>query len=932
MKKKDSNTNFINADLIIIDAHALAYRAYYALVQQDLRDADGKPTGAIYGFFRMLFKLLNEYKPKYVAITWDPPEKTFRHEVYQEYKANRKPMPEDLIYQIEKIKEILKEIGFPIIISPKYEADDIVGTLVEKFKKKYKIILLTGDKDCYQLLDQNVVMLRGKKGVSEFTVITPEFLNEENGILPEQVPDYMALVGDTSDNIPGAKGIGPKTASELIQKYHTIENLYNHIEEIKPSIRKKLIESKEDVFLSKKLSTIKKDIEDILKITEQDLKVPNYLSHDILVLFRREGFQQIYKELLKEFQSHLSEEPQTPDMFGQALYVESSNLKEYNANTSKYVLITKEEELTHCLDEISNYDEIVIDTETSSLNVYDAKLVGISLCVKENRAYYISVIEEGSLFSNKGIPIETVKKYLEKIINKNYKIIGQNLKFDYKMLYRKGIILKNLYFDTMIAGYLLNPGIRQHNLDDLAVEYLNYKTIKYEDIAGKGKKQTTFDKIDPQEIYVYSCEDADITYQLYKVLKNQLIEKKLLDVHDKIECPLIEVLAEMEFNGVKIDVNYFRKLSEEYEKKIQYYTKKIYEEAGVDFNINSTKELQHILYEKMQLPVQKKTKTGYSTDQSVLEALKNFHPIIEHILQYRKLTKLKNTYIDVLPNLIEPSTGRIHTNYSQTITSTGRLASSNPNLQNIPIKEEEGRAIRRGFVAEEGYWIVALDYSQIELRILAHYSQDENLMKAFWHNEDIHTQTAMSLFGKPKEEITPEMRSQAKTLNFSVIYGVSPYGLSQNLGIDTTTAKSFIDTFMEKYPGVKRYIDSMVEFAEKNGYVETLFGRRRYIPDIHSSNKQTKEAAKRVAINTPIQGTSADIIKIAMIEIHKQLKKKKMQSKMILQVHDELVFEAKDEEKEELMEIAKEKMQSAVSLKVPLKVDIGIGRDWESAH
>jgi DNA polymerase-1 len=334
----------------------------------------------------------------------------------------------------------------------------------------------------------------------------------------------------------------------------------------------------------------------------------------------------------------------------------------------------------------------------------------------------------------------------------------------------------------------------------------------------------------------------------------------------------------------------------------------------------------------MQLPVQKKTKTGYSTDQSVLEALKNFHPIIEHILQYRKLTKLKNTYIDVLPNLIEPSTGRIHTNYSQTITSTGRLASSNPNLQNIPIKEEEGRAIRRGFVAEEGYWIVSLDYSQIELRILAHYSQDENLMKAFWHNEDIHTQTAMSLFGKPKEEITPEMRFHAKTLNFSVIYGVSPYGLSQNLGIDTTTAKSFIDTFMEKYPGVKRYIDSMVEFAEKNGYVETLFGRRRYIPDIHSSNKQTKEAAKRVAINTPIQGTSADIIKIAMIEIHKQLKKKKMQSKMILQVHDELVFEAKDEEKEELMEIAKEKMQSAVSLKVPLKVDIGIGRDWESAH
>ena len=931
MKKKNDSlkTNF-QADFIIVDAHALAYRAYYALVQQDLRDTDGKPTGAIYGFFRMLFKLLNEYKPKYIAITWDPPEKTFRHEVYQEYKANRKPMPDDLIYQIEKIKEILKEIGFPIIISPKYEADDIIGTLVEKFKNKYKIILLTGDKDCYQLLDQNVVMLRGKKGVSDFTEITTEFLKKENGILPEQVPDYMALVGDTSDNIPGAKGIGPKTASELIQKYQTIENLYENLDKLKPSIKQKLIESKEDVFLSKKLSTIKKDLEDILQITEQDLKIPNYLSHEVLVLFRREGFQQIYKELLKEFQNRVTQDTQILDIFGDSFDVQTTSLKEYNEKTSKYFLITKEEELNDCIKEISSYEEIVIDTETSSLNVFDAKLVGISFCVNENQAYYISVAEDDSLFASKGISLQILKKYLEKIINN--KIIGQNLKFDYKVLYRKGIVLKNLYFDTMIAGYLLNPGIRQHNLDDLAVEYLEYKTIKYEDVAGKGKKQTTFDKIDPQEIYVYSCEDADITFQLYKVLKNRLIEKNLLEIHDKIECPLIEVLAEMEFNGVKIDVNYFKQLSEEYEKKIQYYTKKIYEEAGVEFNINSTKELQHILYEKMQLPIQKKTKTGYSTDQSVLEALKNFHPIIEHILQYRKLTKLKNTYVDVLPTLIEPSTGRIHTNFSQTITSTGRLASSNPNLQNIPIKEEEGRAIRKGFIAEDGYVIVSLDYSQIELRILAHYSQDENLMKAFWQNEDIHTQTAMALFGKPKEEITREMRSQAKILNFSVIYGVSPFGLSQNLGIDTTTAKNYIDTFMEKFPGVKRYIDSTIEFAEKHGYVETLFGRRRYIADINSTNKQTKAAAQRIAINTPIQGTSADIIKIAMIEIHKMLKNKKMQSKMILQVHDELVFEAKQEEIEELIELAKEKMQNAVSLRIPLKVDIGIGRNWEEAH
>lgn len=921
------------ADLIIVDAHALAYKAYYALLQQNLKNSDGMPTGAIYGFFRMLFKLLNEYKPKYIAITWDPPEKTFRHEIYTEYKANRKPMPDDLIYQIETIKEFLKKIGFPIIISNNYEADDIIGTLVEKFKNKYKIILLTGDKDCYQLLDKNVLMLRGTKGVSEFIEITLDYLKKENGITPEEVPDYMALVGDTSDNIPGAKGIGPKTASELIKKYKTIENLYNHLDELKSTIKQKLIESKDNVFLSKKLCIIKKDLKDILEISEEQLKVPNYLSHEVLTFFRREGFQQIYKDLLKEFEKQLYRDSHTPDIFETIdSNTTPSIIKKYDKKISNYHFITTEEDLRKCIEDISKYKEIVIDTETSSLNVYEAKLVGISLCSKEHEAYYISVIEEDSLFSHKGIPIEIVKKYIEKINKENYKFIGQNLKFDYKILYHKGIVLKNLYFDTMIASYLLNPGIRQHNLDDIAMEYLGYETIKYNEIAGEGKKQKTFDQIDPEKIYIYSCEDADITFQLYKILKEKLIQKELLKVHDDIERPLIEVLSEMEFNGVKIDVKYFKKLSEEYTYKINELTKKIYQEAGVEFNINSTKELQHILFEKMQLPIQKKTKTGYSTDQSVLESLKNLHPIIESILQYRKLTKLKNTYVDVLPNLIEPLTGRIHTNYSQTITSTGRLASSNPNLQNIPIKEEEGRAIRKGFIAEKGYKIVSLDYSQIELRILAHYSNDINLIQAFLKNEDIHTQTAMSLFGLPKDKITPEMRSKAKILNFSIIYGVTPYGLSQNLGIDPKEAKDYIDKFMASFPGVKTYIESMIKFAETHFFVETLLGRKRYIPDINSSNKRTKEAAERIAINTPIQGTSADIIKIAMIQIHQEMKKNKMQSKMILQVHDELVFEVKDEEIDEMIHLAKEKMENAITLKVPLKVDIGIGSNWEEAH
>lgn len=934
LQTQKTHKEYHQADFIIIDAHALAYKAYYALAQQNLKNADGMPTGAIYGFFRMLFKLLNEYKPEYVAITWDPPVKTFRHEIYKDYKANRKPMPEDLIYQIEVIKEFLKKIGFPIIIRNHYEADDIIGTLVEKFKKKYKIILLTGDKDCYQLLDENVIMLRGKKGVSDFTEINVEFLNKELEILPSQVTDYMALVGDSSDNIPGAQGIGPKTASELIQKYETIENLYSHLEELKPSIKEKLIKSRENVFLSKKLSTIKKDLKEIQNLTEKDLKVPDYLTHDVLTFFRKEGYQQIYKELLKEFEKK-EKSSMNPEMFQTNESVEKTEtIKKYDKNFSDYQFIYTQEQLKKVIEEIlkSKQKEIVIDTETSSLNVYEAKLVGISLCQKEHKAYYISVIDDDSLFKNKGISWEIVKSFLDRFNEEEFYFIGQNLKFDYKMLYQKGLILKHLYFDTMIASYLLNPGIRQHNLDDLAMEYLGYDTIKYNEVAGEGKKQTTFDKIDPEKIYIYSCEDADVTYQLYKILKEKLKEKELQNVHDKIECPLIEVLSKMEFNGVKIDIEYFSKLSREYEEKIQYLIKKIYEEAGVEFNINSTKELQMILFEKMKLPIQKKTKTGFSTDQNVLESLKHFHPIIEYILQYRKLTKLKNTYIDVLPDLVQPETKRIHTNYAQTITSTGRLASSNPNLQNIPIKEEEGRAIRKGFIAEEGYKIVSLDYSQIELRILAHYSQDGNLIKAFHQNEDIHAQTAMSLFSTSRDNITPDMRSKAKILNFSIIYGVTPYGLSQNLGIEPSEAKFYIDKFMESYPGVKKYIEKTIAFAEKHQYVETLLGRKRYISDINSSNRRTKEAAERIAINTPIQGTSADIIKLAMIEIHKELIKNQMQSKMIMQVHDELVFEVKNEELEDLIQIAKQKMEHAISLLVPLKVDIGIGQNWEEAH
>ncbi len=911
-------------DFLIIDAHALAYKAYYALLQQNFKDSEGRPTGAVYGFFRMLFKILNEYKPKKIAITWDPPDKTFRHSLYKDYKANRKPMPEDLIYQIEVIKEFLKEIGFPIILSPINEADDIMGTLVEKFKKNYKIILLTGDKDCYQLLDKNVIMLRGKKGVSEFQEITESFVVKELGILPEQVPDYLGIVGDSSDNIPGVKGIGPINAKELLKTYKTLENIYESLEKINPKLKEKLLKSKEEAFLSKKLATIKKDVKEILSISEDVLNVPNYLDPEVLFLFRKKGFQQIYKDLLKEF----GRQEENLELFSK----EIEPFRKYNEKIANYKLITTEEGLKECIEELQKESEIVIDTETSSLNVFEAKLVGVSLCSKKNYAYYISISNPNSQFAKKGISIDVFKRYFEKLNTLDKKFIGQNIKFDYKILKKFNIEIKNLYFDTMIASYILNPGIRQHNLDDLAMEYLGYKTIKYEEVVGDGKKQKTFDQIDPENVYIYSCEDADITYQLYLILKEKLEEKNLLKNLHTLECPLVKVLSEMELNGVKIDLKYFEKLSIEYDKRIHQLVKNIYQEAGGEFNINSTKELQFLLFEKIRLPIQKKTKTGYSTDQNVLESLRGLHPIVESLLEYRKLMKLKNTYIDVLPRLVEPSTGRIHTSFSQTITSTGRLSSNSPNLQNIPIKDEEGRAIRKGFIAEKGYKLISVDYSQIELRILAHYSKDEKLINAFLQDEDIHTNTAVNLFQVPKEKVTLEMRNKAKIVNFSIIYGATPYGLSLNLGIEPKEAKEYIERFLTTFQGVKHYIDSIISFAEKNGYVETISGRRRYIPDIKSTNKNIRESAQRIAINTPIQGTSADIIKKAMIDIYKEIQSKNLKTKMILQVHDELIFEAPIEEIELMIHIARERMENAIPLSVPLKVDVGIGKNWAEVY
>ncbi|MCB1303121.1 MAG: DNA polymerase I [Leptospiraceae bacterium] len=922
--------------LLIIDAHAMAYRAYFALQNQNLTNASGQVTTAIFGFFRMMFKVLKDVHPDMTAITWDASGGSFRNQMYKEYKAQRKPMPDDLRFQIDEIKELLEKAGFSNLLVQNYEADDLMGSLAQRFGKKEKVILLTGDKDCYQLLNKNVKMLRGSKGVTEFIEINPAWVKEELGVTVDQITDYMALVGDSSDNIPGARGIGPKSAAKLIQDFGSIEKIYKSIDKVKPDgVRKKLEECKDDVILSKDLATIRLNVDLIENLEADSIKTPDYLSDEVLKLFLNQGYNAIYKDLLRE-KGEKVESVKTGSANNKA--GKKSSQKEASAGSTggerDYHLIVTEPELKKLVSSLKKTKLLAVDTETTSVSPMFASLVGVSLCARKGTAYYIGIqSDSGELFSGKALTLETALPYLKEILeDPQRKYVGQNIKYDYLVLRRHGINIPSVHFDTMIASYLANPNVRRHNLDDLAFDHLGIETIKYSEIAGTGKKQVTLDQVDPSAIRDYACEDADVTFQLFEILEKDLKKTKLQKIHDDIECKLIPVLARMEESGVAIDEKYFAKLSADYEKKLEGFEKSIYKEAGYEFNINSTKELQALLFEKLNLPRGKKTKTGYSTDQSVLEELRGMHPVIDSLLLHRKYSKLKSTYVDTLPKLIHPETGRIHTSFQQTIAATGRLSSTDPNLQNIPIREETGRAIRRGFIPAKGNILLALDYSQIELRILAHYARDEALLEAFKEDRDIHALTAASLFGVKEKEVSPDQRSRAKTVNFSIVYGVTDFGLSQNLGIQRKEAQELIDRFFETYPGVRKYMDDTIQFAEKHGYVETLSGRRRQIPEINASNRFRKEGAKRTAINTPIQGTSADIIKIAMINIQEVMDKKKMKSRMILQVHDELLFDTAPDEKDAVIKMAKHEMETAVKLDVPLRVDVGSGKDWDEAH
>ncbi len=896
--------------LFIIDGHALCYRAYFAFIRNPLVNSSGQNTSAIFGFSRMILTLIRDQNPDYFAIAFDPPVKSFRFNLYEEYKANRQKMPPDLKTQIEEIKNLVREIGIPVIESSDFEADDVLGTVAEKYSSPdIDVYLVTGDKDAYQLISDNVKIYANKKGISDFEIYTSDNIAEKTGLHPELIIDYMALMGDSSDNIPGVKGVGEKTALKLITEYSSLENIYENIESIKGKTKTLLEDGKEMAFLSRDLVTIRKD-------------VPIGLTIDEL------RFNGLNTEKAVEYYNSLEMNSIVRDYFPETAQLESSTEHE----KKDYRTIRTHEELSIMIKELKQAGLFAFDTETDSIKAVEAKLVGMSFSIKEKSGWFLPLQSKG-LFSEEfpepSISISMIKPLLE---NPDLKKIGQNIKYDFIVLKNEDINLKGIFFDTMIASYLINPSELRHNMDDLAQKYLNYKTITFKELVGTGKNAIALTDLPMDRLAEYAIEDTDITMRLYNIFAPMLKENGLEKLFNEIELPLINVLAEMEITGVKIDTLHFDEMKKNTLAMLDDIEKNIYREADQKFNINSTKELSAILFEKLGLRTVKKTKTGFSTDIKVLETLQGTHPIIDYLISYRTLNKLQNTYIESLPRLISKKTGRIHTSFNQTVTATGRLSSSDPNLQNIPARDDYGKKIRTGFVPGKDSVIMSADYSQIELRLAAHFSNDENMLLAFSKGIDIHNMTASSVFGVPIDEIKPDMRRKAKIINFATIYGVSPYGLSQQAEISIKDAAVFIEKYFQTYPGFKNYIDKTVSFAKKHGYVETLCGRRRPVPEINSTTSFMREGAERAAINMPIQGTSADMIKIAMINIQNDLADKKMKSKMIIQVHDELVFEAKKDELESLKSIVTGRMEKAIKLNVPVVVDIGLGENWGEAH
>lgn len=882
--------------IYLIDGNSYLYRAFYAI--RGLSASDGTPTNAVFGFTNMVLKILREKKPDYFAIVFDTPGKTHRHDIYSEYKAHRKPMPDELRPQVPLIKDMIRAFNIRTIEIPGFEADDILAHIAKDAESEgLDTFIVTGDKDFSQVVSEKIKLYDTMKD----KITEVKDVLERYGVKPSQFPEILALMGDASDNIPGAPGIGEKTAITLLKEFGDIDTLIASHEKIKNARARNAVAGNIDkIRLSRELATFHPDVPLDIPVHELGLREPDW---------------ELLKERFREFE------------FSSLIKLIPDKVCPPDEKT-EYITILDEDMLEQLLSSVES--ELSVDTETTSISPMLAELVGISLCIKPDKAYYIPIAHSylgAPEQLSKELVINKLKDVLE---NSMIKKTGHNIKYDYIVLKKEGIRIQGIGFDTMIASYLMNPNKNTHNMADAAMDKLGLKTITFKDVVGKGKKD--FSEVTVEEAAVYSGEDAAVTLKLKNYFEPALAGEDLLKLFHEIEMPLIEVLADMEMEGVKLDTPLMELFSKKMESELASIEQRIYFIAGEVFNINSPKQLQEILFDKMGLKAVKKTKTGYSTNIEVLEQLALVHELPKEIIEYRGISKLKNTYVDALPRLVNPKTGRLHTSFNQTITATGRLSSSDPNLQNIPIRSEWGKKIRAAFIADPGCLILSSDYSQIELRIFAHLSGDANLVEVFKSNGDVHTRTASGLFDVPPEKVTQDMRRNAKTVNFGIIYGISPYGLSRQLGIPPDEAKHYIETYFAGFSGVKRYIDSVIKDAVDKGYVTTIFGRKRAIPELKSTNRNIRQLGERLATNTPVQGSAADIIKVSMLNIWKRLHKEKLKTKMLLQVHDELLFEVPQAEKEQAEKIVREEMENAIQLSVPLKVDIGIGKDWAQAH
>jgi len=940
--------------LFLLDGMALAYRAYFSMIRAPLMNSKGVNTSAVFGFINTLNKILDDEKPDYIAVAFDTPGPTFRHKMFKEYKATREAMPDDLVPQIGKIKEVISAFNIPMIEKPGFEADDVIGTLVKIAEKEgVRSFMVTPDKDYMQLINKSIMMYKPARGAqgskgSDVEIVDPAGVKERFGIGPEHVIDLLALMGDKVDNVPGIRGIGEKTAAALISEFGSLEELYKNIEKVtKPKLKESIINGKADAFLSRELVTIDTHVK--LDVDFHSLKASPKNVALLEKLYTELEFRSLVKKLLGSSEQAVNIQAVDVEPSEESIPQITAKLDDIHTFPHKYHTIKTEDEFKRLVKKLSELEEFAFDTETTSENPIDAELVGLSFSYDEAEAFYVPLqFNEKSgtdLFGKnagaaKGdrlpeisidFAVENLKDVLE---DKKIRKIGQNIKYDMLVMRNYGIVIQNAAFDTMLAAYVLKPETN-YKMDILSEIYLNYQCVPIDALIGTGKtvKQITMENVPYKVASEYAAEDADVTLRLYHRLEYELKKISLDSLCNEIEFPLVEVLADMEYTGVKIDKKILTDLNQDLIKAERRLEKEIYESAGIEFNINSTKQLAEVLFNKLNLATKRKIKTGFSTDTKVLEELKNEHPIALKLLDYRTVTKLRSTYTEGLLEIINKRTGKIHTSFNQTVAATGRLSSANPNLQNIPIRTEIGRKIRKAFVPEkEGNMFLSADYSQIELRIMAHLANDTNMIKAFEKKHDIHSETAAKVFKVKPENVDPNMRRKAKEVNFGIIYGIQAFGLASRLNIDQNEAREIIRSYFKEFPTINDWLEKIKEFARKRGYTETLAGRRRYLPNINNKNAVVRQRDERVAINMPVQGTAADMIKIAMINIFSEFKKLKLKSKMILQVHDELVFEVEKGELDEVKKIVENKMKHAIKLDVPIDVETGVGNDWFEAH